>query len=40
MPSGGTARPSVAHLDTDAIESQGFDFCSWYALLGRRSEAI
>jgi hypothetical protein len=32
MTSGATAHPSVPHLDSDAIVSHGFPFCSWYAL--------
>jgi hypothetical protein len=32
MTSGATAHASVARLDSDAIASHEFHFCSWYAL--------
>jgi hypothetical protein len=36
MSSGGTAHSSVTRLYSDAIESDGFDVCSSYALLDGR----
>src|SRR2546427_12254746 len=38
-PGAEAAHSSVAHLESDAIASHGFDFCSWYTLRDGRCPA-